>query len=83
MAESAQSSQHSPGMGRVLERIARELRLTQGSAELAELGDRLAALWNTPINEDELVCRLGGQARSLIAAWSPLAWPPGLCSPSG
>ena len=63
MAESAPSSQHSPGMGRVLERIARELRLTEGSAELAELGDLLEALWNTPINEDELV-------QALLAAWA-------------
>ena len=63
MTESAPSSQHSPGMGRVLERIARELRLAEGSAELAELGDRLAALWNTPINEDELV-------QALHAAWA-------------
>jgi len=50
-------------MSRVLERVARELRLDEGSAELAELGDRLAALWNTPINEDELV-------QALVAAWA-------------
>ena len=59
----APSSQQSPGISRVLNRVARELRLTEGSAQLAELGDRLAALWNTPINEDELV-------NALLAAWA-------------
>ena len=49
-------------MRRVLRKIAHELGLAEGSAELAELSDRLMALWNTPINEDELV-------NALLGAW--------------
>ena len=56
------SSPQTPGVRRVLGKIARELGLAEGSAELAEMGDRLAALWNTPINEDELV-------KALLVAW--------------
>ena len=48
-------SQPSPGMRRVLRKVAHELGLDEGSAELAELSDRLMDLWSTPINEDELI----------------------------
>ena len=50
-------------MSRVLARVARQLGLAESSAEVEGLRERLAELWNTPINDDELV-------KALLAAWA-------------